>query len=223
MGKCFSIRPLKGTSYRLFPTCEVRTVSPWTAVLKNVAGASGFALNKVSVVFMGIMVWSSWSGLQQLAFMKWVIMGFPTSSSSVSKSWRRSKVTVKMITQKRKCICNLLLHFVKTHTKTHWYRKYKSTLKARESIQHVFNYMGNDLFEEILGGNGHMLSDALVRVSFKVKAPPTGRLEYPSVSRSAPKAPALLPYVHHVSVIEFTQQVGARRLAHKHLSRTKGF
>ena len=38
---------------------EKGTLTPQIVAPKNLDGASGFALNKVSVVFMGMMVWRS--------------------------------------------------------------------------------------------------------------------------------------------------------------------
>lgn len=92
---------------------EKWTPTPQIVVPKNLDGASGFALNKVSVVFMGIMVWSSWSGLQWLfswSGFQWIIIAPPPhthtpglSFSSVSKSrrvLRNGWAFVKMITAK---------------------------------------------------------------------------------------------------------------------------
>lgn len=58
---------------------EKGTLTPQIVVPKNLDGASGFALNKVSVVFMGIMVWSSWSGPQWL--LSW--SGFSVNHNSL--------------------------------------------------------------------------------------------------------------------------------------------
>lgn len=87
------------------PGFEKWTLTPQIVVPKNLDGASGFALNKVSVVFMGIMVWSSWSGLQWLlswSGFQWIIVVSPHLSFSFV-SWRVLRngwLFVKMITQK---------------------------------------------------------------------------------------------------------------------------
>lgn len=46
-------------SYIFLMALKSELFTPQIVVPKNLDGASGFALNKVSVVFMGIMVWSS--------------------------------------------------------------------------------------------------------------------------------------------------------------------
>ena len=77
MGKCFLRIPHCTTRERsgraaadcISPPHMALKGKPWLPrrqFLKNLRGASGFKLNKVSVVFMGIMVWSSRRELQRM-------------------------------------------------------------------------------------------------------------------------------------------------------------